>query len=80
MVVLELVGLELRIVRLLDINKVVNKYLVYNLLLKGLESYNILRVLVAIIERLLKYSKLVAIAILFSISIVYNLLEDFETT
>ena len=80
LVVLELAGLKLRIVYLLDINRVVNKYLVYNLLFKGLESYNILRVLVAIMEGLLKRSKLVAIAALFGIGIVYNLLEDFEIT
>ena len=80
LIILELVGLELGIVYLLDVNGVVNKYLVYNLLLEGLESYNILRVLVAIIEGLLKCSKLVATTTFLGISIVYNLLEDFKTT
>ena len=80
MVILELVGLELGIVRLLDVDGVVNKYLVYNLLLKGLESRDTLKVLVAIIEGLLKYSKLVAITTLLNIGIVRDLLEDFETT
>ena len=80
LVVLKLAKLELRIVYLLDINEVVNKYLVYNLLLKGLESRDIFRVLVAIIEGLLKCFKLVAIAALLGVGIVRNLLEDFETT
>ena len=80
MVVLKLAGLELGIVRLLDINGVVNKYLVYNLLLKGLESRDIFRVLVAIIEGLLECFELVAIVALLGIGIVRDLLEDFETT